>query len=286
MSALPLNFNRLYYFFIVAREGSLVKASKVLDVSPPSISEQIKKLETELGESLFERQAGRLRLNEFGRRTFRHAAEMFRIGEDFAQELEGNTDPRLVLRSGACPAVTSMVRAHYFLPLFSNPEVMCCLRHSDHQTLSVRLVSGDLELAFLGEATLDWESRGLESELISEDVMVMVGPKNSRISSSFQTLAYRRGTRLRLALDVWANEKSYDLHVVGEVDSPDVMAAAVEADGFTAFVPERLAEEWDMNVLERTDTSTQVYGVYRNQTVPDRIKHAVLSLRDREGVRP
>ena len=285
MSSLPLNFNRLYYFFVVAREGSLVKAAKVLDVSPPSISEQIKKLEADLGESVFERQAGRLRLNEFGRRTFRHAAEMFRIGEDFANELDHQHDRRTVLRSGACPAVTAMVKADYFLPLFKNPDVICRLRHSDHQTLSVRLVSGEIELALLGEAPLDSEARGLETEQISTDKVVLVGPEKTKMKSSFQVLAYRQGTRLRIELDGWSAEKAYRLDITGEVDSPDVMAAAVASDGFYAFVPEKLAEAWEMNVLERTDTSTHVFGVYRNQVAPDRVKDAIKSLRDTDGSR-
>ncbi len=51
-----LNYHHLLYFWTVAREGSIVRASEKLRLAQPTISGQIRKLEEALGVDLFERQ--------------------------------------------------------------------------------------------------------------------------------------------------------------------------------------------------------------------------------------
>ena len=47
-----LNYHHLHYFWVVAREGGLVQAGKVLHLSHPTLSAQIHALEDSLGEKL------------------------------------------------------------------------------------------------------------------------------------------------------------------------------------------------------------------------------------------
>ena len=49
-----INYNHLYYFWVVAREGSMVRAAEELLVSQPTISCQIKELEEMFGKKLFD----------------------------------------------------------------------------------------------------------------------------------------------------------------------------------------------------------------------------------------
>jgi len=55
MASSALNYHHLLYFWAVAKEGSLRRASEVLHVSQPSISSQLKQLEESLGAPLFTR---------------------------------------------------------------------------------------------------------------------------------------------------------------------------------------------------------------------------------------
>ena len=50
-----VNYNHLYYFWTVAREGGVVRASEELMVSQPTISNQLRELESAMGQKLFER---------------------------------------------------------------------------------------------------------------------------------------------------------------------------------------------------------------------------------------
>src|SRR4051795_12491837 len=77
-----VNYNHLYYFWVVGREGGVVRASEEMMVSQPTISNQLKDLEASLGHRLFDR-AGRGRtLSEAGRIVFNYANEMFTLGQE------------------------------------------------------------------------------------------------------------------------------------------------------------------------------------------------------------
>src|SRR6186713_104054 len=83
-----LNYNHLYYFWVVAREGGVVRASEELLVSQPTISNQLKDLEASLGHRLFDRVGRGLRLTDAGRVAFNYANEIFSLGQEMLNALE------------------------------------------------------------------------------------------------------------------------------------------------------------------------------------------------------
>jgi LysR family transcriptional activator of nhaA len=89
-----LNYHHLLYFWVVARQGSIVKASKELGLAHPTISGQIHRLEEVLGEKLFERRGRLLTLTEAGRVAYRYAGEIFSLGAEFVDTLKGRSSGR------------------------------------------------------------------------------------------------------------------------------------------------------------------------------------------------
>lgn len=89
LSLNALNFQHLLYFWTVAREGSVARATRVLHLAQPTISGQIKTLERTLGERLLERRGRGLVLTEVGQLVFRYADEMFAVGRELQQTLAG-----------------------------------------------------------------------------------------------------------------------------------------------------------------------------------------------------
>jgi LysR family transcriptional activator of nhaA len=86
-----LNYHHLYYFRIIALEGSISKASIKLRLGQPTLSTQLKQFEETIGHSLFERKNKRLYLNESGKKVLEYANEIFRLGEEMIQVLEDHT---------------------------------------------------------------------------------------------------------------------------------------------------------------------------------------------------
>ncbi len=86
-----LNYHHLLYFWMVAKHGSITRASEELRLAHPTISGQIRRLEEVLGEKLFARSGRNLVLTDSGRIAFRYADEIFALGQEFQDTLKGRS---------------------------------------------------------------------------------------------------------------------------------------------------------------------------------------------------
>ncbi len=105
-----LNYNHLYYFWVVANEGSVTRASELLYLTPQTISGQIHTLEESLGTKLFTRVGRNLALTETGRLALNYADEMFRLGAEMEEVLEGRSSGRVLqFRVGIVDVLPKMI---------------------------------------------------------------------------------------------------------------------------------------------------------------------------------
>ena len=89
-----LNYHHLLYFYTVAREGSVTKASEVLLLAQPTLSGQIRKLEESLDEKLFVRKGRNLELTDAGQLVYGYAEEIFSTGREMMDALRGRPTGR------------------------------------------------------------------------------------------------------------------------------------------------------------------------------------------------
>jgi LysR family transcriptional activator of nhaA len=80
-----LNYKHLRYFWMVAKTGSIVRASEQLYCSPQSISGQLGELENNLGVQLLKKAGRGLVLTDMGRRIFSYADEIFTLGGELIE---------------------------------------------------------------------------------------------------------------------------------------------------------------------------------------------------------
>ena len=143
-----LNYHHLLYFWVVAREGSIVKASGVLNLTPPTISGQLAALEESLGEKLFEKSGRGLALTEMGRVVFRYADEIFALGKELRDTIRGrptSKPPRLVV--GIADVVPKLVAFRLIEPAFRLPqrvEIVC--EEDEPERLYGALATHELDL--------------------------------------------------------------------------------------------------------------------------------------------
>ncbi len=93
-----LNYHHFLYFWVVAKEGSIVAASKKLRLAHPTISGQIHQFEEALGEKLFAHSGRNLVLTDAGRVAFRYAEEIFSLGREFLDTIKGRAKSGRPLR--------------------------------------------------------------------------------------------------------------------------------------------------------------------------------------------
>jgi LysR family transcriptional activator of nhaA len=118
-----LNYNHLYYFWTIAREGSVVAASEELMVSQPTVSIQLKELETRLGQRLFDRVGRGLVLTDAGKIAFNYANEIFSLGQEMVNALEHQPAERpLRLAVGIVDVIPKPVARRLLEPVMRLPQ--------------------------------------------------------------------------------------------------------------------------------------------------------------------
>lgn len=83
-----LNYHHLYYFWVIATEGSIARASARLRLGQPTLSTQLKHLEDSVGRPLFDRRNRRLVLTDAGRIALQYASEIFRMGSEMVEAIQ------------------------------------------------------------------------------------------------------------------------------------------------------------------------------------------------------
>ncbi|HYC00916.1 MAG TPA: transcriptional activator NhaR [Candidatus Limnocylindrales bacterium] len=127
-----LNYHHLLYFWVVAREGGLVAAGRVLRLSHPTLSAQIHALENQLGEKLFTRSGRRLELTEMGRVVLRYADEIFSLGREMLDTVRGrSTGQPMRLDVGIADPVPKLVVRRLLEPALSLADPVRLACHED-----------------------------------------------------------------------------------------------------------------------------------------------------------
>lgn len=83
-----LNYHHLYYFYVTAREGSIMRAAELLHLTPQTVSGQISTFEDYLDKKLFDRKGKRLILNQQGQYVYSYAEDIFSLGTELLQNLK------------------------------------------------------------------------------------------------------------------------------------------------------------------------------------------------------
>ncbi|MGC4067705.1 MAG: LysR family transcriptional regulator [Polyangiaceae bacterium] len=91
-----LNYHHLYYFWLAAREGGISRAARSLRLTHTTVSEQIRALEDALGEPLFRKEGRGLALTEMGAVVYGYAEEIFSLGRELVETVQGRPTGRPV----------------------------------------------------------------------------------------------------------------------------------------------------------------------------------------------
>lgn len=100
-----INYNHLYYFWHVYKEGSVVGAAEALFLTPQTITGQIKALEERLQGKLFKRKGRGLEPSELGELVFRYADKMFTLSQEMLDIVNYRKESNLLFDVGVADAL-------------------------------------------------------------------------------------------------------------------------------------------------------------------------------------
>lgn len=175
-----MELRQIQYFVVIAAQRSFSRAAEVIGVAQPALSQQMKRLEDQLGVVLLDRSSRPVSLTDAGTAFLARAERMLaeaNLARDEMREFAGGARGRVVL--GALPSVSAgwlcdlLGRFHS-----SHPGIELVLREADTEQLARMLGLGELDLAVLhavpglygGEAS----PRGIVMERLFEEELVVV----------------------------------------------------------------------------------------------------------------
>ncbi len=221
-----LNYHHLHYFWAVAKEGNLTRAASRLHVSQSALSVQIRQLEDQLGQALFERRGRTLQLTEAGRLAMSYAESIFAAGGELVALLrEGRRENRQVLRIGAVSTLSRNFQENFLRPLLERDDVELVLQSGGLAELLGRLRVHTLDVVLSNRrvhGTTDdpWRCRRIARQPVSlvgrprpkrrafrfpeelaEVPLLLPGPDHD-IRAGFDLMCEQRGLRYRLRAQV------------------------------------------------------------------------------------
>jgi DNA-binding transcriptional LysR family regulator len=173
-----MDFDQLTTFLEIAKLGSFSRAGQKLFRSQPAVSAQVRQLEQEYGERLFDRGRRSVRLTSAGETLYEYASRLVNIrAESLRAVADKAKTPRGVLSLGANEATCLYVLPNLFAEYHRlYPSVQISIyRNFSHKVLQ-KVEDGTIDI---GIVTLPTKSPSLKIYPIFRDrLMLMVNPRN------------------------------------------------------------------------------------------------------------
>jgi LysR family transcriptional activator of nhaA len=285
-----LNYHHLFYFWTVARAGSIARASEELRLAQPTISNQLKTLEASLGVKLLERQGRRLVLTDVGRTVLRYADDIFRTGRELQRAVKGlPTGQRLRLVAGVVDVIPKRMAALLLKPAVeAHPDLTLVCREGPLPQLLAALAIHELDVVLADiPATEEVKVKAFNHRLGDCGTTFFASRKLAHLRKGFPgslqdapILLPAEGTALRRALDGWLARAGVRPVIAGEFDDSALMMA-FGARGLGVFAAPRVLEEevrsqHGVSVIGRAE---EVRETFYAITVERRLRHpAVVTL--------
>jgi len=243
-----MELRQLRYLVALADERHFTRAAEREHIAQPALSQQIRRLEAELGLMLVERTTRRVAMTHAGEllvaRARRVLAELDAAQAELAS-LAGVQAGRLSV--GALhtmgPVDLSLLLASFHR---SHPAVELTVREQSSEELAEMLRVDEIDLAFLS-VTERIQSRGLTFQpLVSEELVAVLStdhPLAARTSVRLAELAgepfisFRRGSRLRELLDWAAADAGFAVHIALESNESRRIRSLVSSSLGVAILP-------------------------------------------------
>ena len=235
-----LNYSHLHYFWAVAREGSIAKASQSLHLTPQTISGQLKLLDEAVGQPLFNRVGRRLVLSDMGRLVFKYADEIFSVGAELANVIRSNhTAGPTTLNVGVVNSMPKLIAERIIAPamMADDPIRVRCHESSLEQLLS-ELAVHRLDIVLSDQPMPDGLGLKAYNHRLGESGMSFFAAKAgaSRLRAKFPQslndapmLLPSQNSALRRRLDDWFESQQLYPRITGEFDDSALLKAFGEA---------------------------------------------------------
>lgn len=256
MESQGLNYQHLYYFAVISREGGVAAAGRKLHLTHSTLSAQLRSLEEHLGARLFDRKSGKLVATPLGRDVLAYANDIFRLGHELVDMARGREPTnRSDFRVGVVGTIPKTLTHRFLQPsrkLLGTGVLY--VKQDPMSRLLEELVAGRLHLILADSVPSTVPGVRIHAHLLGESRLLLYASKElaRKLRRGFPKSCNDKpfvlpamGSTLRHTLDDWFAANGISPSLRAEVDDAALLRT-IGASGLGLFpVREALRAEVD-----------------------------------------
>ncbi len=268
-----LNYNHLYYFWMVCKQGSVTKAAQALFLTPQTVTGQIKALEARMDGQLMKRAGRRVEPTELGQLVYKYADRMYGLSYEMLDIVNYSQRANLLLDVGVADAISKQIVSKILscaVPEDEHIHLRCF--ESTHELLLEQLSQHKLDM-ILSDCPVDSaRSPGLFSKKLGENQMCFFSYTMPQECSLIECLSGGKilipGSRTAMGRSVmhWFDSQGIQPNIMGEFDDVALMKAFAREHREVIFLAPSLYTEgvngdFPIHLIDRIDNLKEEYFV-------------------------
>lgn len=279
-----LNFRHLYYFWVVAKEGSITRAAERLGLAVQTVSTQLQLLEQSVGKALLAPQGRRMVPTEAGRLALNYADQIFLLGERLQEALDDADTGQMRLTVGISDSLPKLSAFRLLEPTMrlDMPVRLLCFE-DQFEALLADLAMHKLDVVLTDRPVRANTTMRVFSHLLFESETIVAGtPQLARkykgkFPESLKGAPFllpARNNALRGRIDEWFELHGVRPHIAGEFEDNALLNTFGRNGAGLFFAPAALAADvqaqFNAVVVGRVPEVTEQYFAISKER---RIKH-------------
>ena len=288
-----LNFRHLYFFRVVAAEGSVTRAAERLGLAIQTVSTQIAALEQEIGKALLTQQGRRLVPTEAGRVALTYAEQIFQLGDRLQEALEEVDAGKIRLSVGISDSMPKLIATRLLQAALSlETQIRLVCMEDEFESLLADLALHKLDVVLTDRPVRASATLKVFSHLLGESEMQLFGTRAlaRKYGRDFPhslngapLLLPARNNALRGRIDAWLLQQGVRPDVVGEFEDNAMLNTFGRGGMGLFFAPEVLAtdmyEQFDAHLVGKApELREQFYAISSERKISHPAVEAMLKM--------
>ena len=262
------NYRHLFYFWVVAKEGGIARASERLDMAVQTISAQVRELEKSLGVSLLRHEGRNLVLTDAGVAALHEADHIFALGELLPQRVrEAASGPTLRLNLGISDGIAKLAVHRLLTPVLGEPHLRLLCHEGEFQPLLGELALHKLDAVLADRAAPPNPALRTTSQLLGSSAIAWYAPPlwAEAAANNFPhslavvpVLLPTDHAAMRARIDHWLERERIRPHIAGEFEDSALLSTFAATGMGVMPAPVSLGEHL-----------AQTHGLVQVGTAPD-----------------
>ncbi len=270
-----MNYDRLKTFIAVAEKKSFSEAAKILYVTQPTITAQVKALEEELNTKLFERTTKKVEMTQSAAILLKYAREIVRLNDSAKKEIFEIEEALY----GDLHIGCSLTIGEYVLPEFlkrlkeAYPLINISVEITNSNNIVQQMKDQQIDIGLV-ETPVD-EPQIIMEPFLEDELLLIAAPDyfgeneikiSSELLRSTPLIMRERGSGTRAVVTKYLDEAGIaagDLNIVMELGSTEAIKSAVEAGlGVSVISRHAIRKEQKLKSLKAYAISNMTFSRY------------------------